>query len=203
MELTRLPHRDVICSRDVTIPFATALESNGSNFAASSSFATVLPIAMPSAIPGGLRMPPENTWPIASLTRLEHRVRKEVSNTESDRRTRIVSGLWILSAKSRGERSQLPLMGLGVYRIRVHSNLREELVDQTQELWIIGAEGCLQKRGGCALLGGARNTFVKFGYLLMRLLRIYRGSGPGRSKTLLWGYFLGAFPLRYCDFQKT
>jgi hypothetical protein len=61
MELTRLLHRDDICSRDVTIPFATALESIGSNFAASSSFATALPIATPSAIPGGLRMPPENT----------------------------------------------------------------------------------------------------------------------------------------------
>jgi len=103
--LTRLPHRDIICSRDVTIPFATALESHGSNFAASSSFATALPTAMPSAIPGGLRMPPENTWPIASLTRLEHRVRNEVSNTESDRRTKIVSGLWILSAESHGNRS--------------------------------------------------------------------------------------------------
>ena len=77
-------------------------------------------------------MPPENTWPIVSLTRLEHRVRNEVSNTKRDRRTKIVSGLWILSAESRGNRRLLPLICLGVYCIRVHRNLREELVDQAE-----------------------------------------------------------------------
>ena len=152
MELTRLLHRDIICSRDVTIPFAMALESSGSNFAASSSFAMALPIATPSAIPGALRAPPENTWPTASLTRLEHRVRNEISNTESDRRTKIVSGLWILSAESRGERSQLPLMGLSVDCVRMNRDLREELVDQAQQPWIVGTQGRLQKRGSCTFV---------------------------------------------------
>ena len=148
-------------------------------------------------------MPPENTWPTASLTRLEHRVRNEVSNTESDRRTKIVSGLWILSAESRGERSQLPLMGLGIDCIRMHRNLREELVDQTQELRIIGAKGCLKKRGGCNFSGGADETcHAKFHYLSRHLSRIFRGNGPGRSKMLPSDYSLGAFSLRYCDFRK-
>ena len=140
-------HRDIICSRDVTTPLPTVLESNGSNFAVSNSFATALPMAMPSDIPGGFRIPPENTRPISSLTRLEHRVRNEVSNTENDRRTKIVSGLRILSAEYRGERRNIPLMCLGVHRVSVHCNLREELVDQTEEPRVIGAEGCLQKRG--------------------------------------------------------
>lgn len=40
-------------------------------------------------------------------------------------------------------------MRLGIDGIGVHRYLREELVDQAEETWIIGSEGCLQKRGGC------------------------------------------------------
>ena len=157
---------------------------------------------MPSAIPGGLRAPPENAWPTVSLTRLEHRVRNEASNTESDRRIKIVSGLWILSAKFRGERSQLPLMGLGIDRIRMHRNLREELVDQTQELRIIGAKGCLEKGGGCTFLERAQKACSKLHYLLTRLSRTFRGNGLGTSKKSPQDYSLGAFSLRYYAFRK-
>jgi hypothetical protein len=85
-------------------------------------------------------------------------VRNEASNTESDRRTKIVSGLWILSAESCGEWVRLPLMCLGINCVRVYRNLREELVDQAQQSRIVRAEGRLEKRGGCVFSGGALET---------------------------------------------
>jgi hypothetical protein len=81
-------------------------------------------------------------------------VRNDVSNTEKDLRTKIVSGLRILSAESRVNKCKVPLMCLGIDRVSVHRDLREELVDQAEEPRIIGTEGCLQKRGGCIFSEG-------------------------------------------------
>ena len=174
-------HRDIICSRDVTIPFATVLESNGSNFAASNSFATARPMAMPSVIPGGFRMPPESTRPISSFTRLEHRARKEVSNTENDRRTKIVSGLWILSTKPCGNQSNSPLVCLSINSIGVHSNFRKELVDQTEEPWVIRAESRLQERGGCPLSQNRRSQHVCGSVTFRRIFSTFFERKPQRS----------------------
>lgn len=70
-------------------------------------------------------------------------MRNDVSNTEMDRRTKIVSGLRLVSAESSVNKSKVPLMCLCIDRISMHRNLREELVDQAKEPWIIGTEGCL------------------------------------------------------------
>ena len=98
--------------------------------------------------------------------------------------------MWIFSAESCGDWSQLPLVGLGIGCVRVHCDLREELVDQTQQPWIIGTEGCLQKRGGYTLSGGARGT-RSWGYITFR--RVFRAlfertgeGGPKRRRRVIF-----------------
>lgn len=93
-------------------------------------------------------------------------------------------GYLVLNAKSHRNGSKLPLMCLSIGGISVYCNLREELVDQTQEPWIARTEGGLKKRGGCLLMRGALNTFVG-DYLSTHLSHTFLENGREKSRTLL------------------
>jgi len=81
-------------------------------------------------------------------------------------------------------------MCLGIDRIRVHRNLREELVDQAEQPWIIGTEGCLQKRRGYISSGDVLGTRSKSWITFRRIFRaFFEGTaqrGPERRRRIIF-----------------
>jgi hypothetical protein len=125
---------------------ATALTSRGSKRAPSSSLAIARATVTPSFAPGGERAPPTNACATASLSRMDAFEMKRVSRLLSARRTRIVSGLLgsqhcCTGESARGE----PLIGLRVDSVGVHRDLREKVVEETEQARVPRAEGLLEE----------------------------------------------------------